>query len=358
MIDNMYYDSKSIYNLLLINYPKYETLFSEVTKLCYRQYFHPGVKLDCYVNVNNYLKRIYNRPDYKYESNFCIISSLINFAAHIKSFFYTRFSTDPCIILVYGTTRPGIANSILPEYDAHNAQLIQARSDLMEAVNNELNVLETLYPYIPKLYFIREEAVDPAVIIRETIKYREQCARLIFSSDLYDYQLPATTKSTHIVRTKKTKNGDKTYILSYSDFYKKLGKEFKLKNPIGIGISPELYSLYMTFSGCRDRNIHSIIPYPRTNKIINDAINAGFILNGYNPSLSVYKESFNVFENYNPGLLYSRYILLDLIQNCNLYSSSIKPSIIKGIIDQYDFKSLNEINNKYFRKYPLDLGAF
>ena len=163
--------AKTCYNLLFRNYPQYEVLRQELLKLFYRKALSTGGKVDCYVNVNAYIRSIYRRKDYVFET-FCLVASLINFAAHLREFFASRFSIYARIFLVYGNQRPDSSVQYLPQYDAHN----QMERDTFDpaVIDNEFVLLSEIIKYIPQVYFIKSEVADPAVVIREMIKVQSK----------------------------------------------------------------------------------------------------------------------------------------------------------------------------------------
>ena len=353
---------KSYYNLLLRNYPQYEILRQELLKLFYRKALDNGITVDCFVNLNSYLSSLYKRNEYVYDEPMSIASSIVNFAAHIREFFATRFSIVSRIFLVYGNTTPNSAIQFVNEYNAHNEMDRLVKPNINHQIDENLNLLNILIPYIPGVYYIEDRSTEPAVIIRELIKYEfsnkgNSNTRFIFSKDLYDYQLVSTVPKTHLIRVKKTMNGDQTYTVSYFDFYKKLSKTLSLKNLIGDGVSPELYSLYMAFAGCKDRNIKSITNYPNTDKKIHSLIDTGIIFNGYNPSIALDSDFATKFNTID--IVQKRLCALDLIYQSHIYTMS--PSynnLTKNLVDLYDPDSVRQINNEYFHKYPLDLNVF
>lgn len=357
--------NKTCYNLLFRNYPQYEVLRQELLKLFYRRALTTGEKVDCYVNVNAYIRSIYHRKDYVFET-FSIVASLINFSAHIREFFASRFSIYARIFLVYGNQRPESSVQYIPEYDSHNEM---DRQTVNIDLEKEFSLLSEIVKYIPQVYFVRSTVTDPAVVIRELIKIQSKQGikdpRLIFSKDLYDYQLVATCPNTHLIRVSKTIQGDKTFTVSYFDFYKKLTKVLHLKNQIGEGVSPELYSVYMTLAGCKDRNMQGIMNNPRADTLIKSLINNCIMFNGYNPSLSVNPESFEIFfdtvdEKAGDHIfLYNRFCAMDILHQSNLFNLNPEYHIItKDIVDLYDPEGMRHLNSKLFKKFPLDLNVF
>ena len=156
--------------------------------------------------------------------------------------------------------------------------------------------------------------------------------------------------------------GDKTYTISYFYFYKKLNKELSTKTIIGEGVSPELYSIYLALAGCKDRGISGLVNYPKANAIIIDNIKSGLMLNGYNPSFSVSPESLRIFFNTigesNINILSNRYCALDIVYQSDLFRlSPYYGNIENGIIDLFDAEAVKQINNEYFKDFPLDINV-
>lgn len=349
---------KTYYNLLFKNWPQYEVLKNELLKLFYRKALQSGGSVDCYVDLNSYLSSIYSRPDYFYDFQASITASIINYVAHLRQFFASRFSMRTRFFLIYGNTRAQSSVALVPEYDAHK-EMDRNKGSFPCIIRDEMEILENLCMYLPEIYFICHD-VEPAVITRTLIKDQSskgfKFARLIFSRDLYDMQLVATCPNTHMIKAKKTMNGDMTYTISYFDFYKKLSKSLSLKNPIGEAISPELYSFYMSIAGCKERGIKSISNYPNTDKKIHQLINDGIILNGYN-TVPAIDPSFAERSGLTEEII-NRFKALDIVYQCNLFEQSPAfHNLNRNIIDLYNPDKIREINNQYFRKYPLDLNV-
>lgn len=361
---------RTYYNLLLKNYPQYEQLRQEMLKLFFRKAIQEKGFVDCYINLNSYLSSLYDRNDYEYDEPNSIAASIINFAAHIREFFASRFSVRTRFFFVFGNTRPDSAVQFIPEYDAHKAMDRATKMNIWSIICENLNTLSVVCPYLPEIYYIENQTVEPAVLIRSLIKEQSvkgaKHARLVFSKDLYDFQLVSTVPNTHLVRVKKTMNGDMTYTVSFFDFYKKLSATLGLKNQIGAGVSPELYSIYLTLSGCKSRGVAGLINNPRANTLVSGSVANSIILNGYNPTFSVDPHSFKPFVDcikceqdedlYNQ--LYKRFCGLDLIYQCNLFRLDPLYNILeKNIVDLFDAEGVKIMNNTYFKKYPLDLNV-
>ena len=137
---------RSYYNLLFKNYPQYEVLKRELIKLFFRNALTERGIVDCYVNLNSYLSSLYKRNDYNYTGHGSITASIINFTAHIRAFFASRYSIRTRIFLVYGNTRPDGAIHFLNEYDAHNEMDRNAKSNIKDIISTDLMLLKIISP--------------------------------------------------------------------------------------------------------------------------------------------------------------------------------------------------------------------
>lgn len=350
-------NNRSAYNLLLGNYFQYEKTRLELVKLFYRKAIENGKPVDCYIDLNNFLSPLYKKDGYyTIDDKMSIAASVINYCAHIVEFFASRFDMPTKVYAVYGNTRPISAVKYIPEYNAHNTMEITSKEYLNTVIAENLELLSIIIPYIPNVYFIRDGNTEPAVIMRSLIREMSaqgrKNARFIFTKDAYDFQLVGTCPNTHVVSVKKTMNGEMTFTISFFDFYKKI---LHLKTEIGKNISPELYSLYMAYAGCKDRNIPALVTWPRIDKAIRTGIGLGQICNGYNQNIRVLIDGLDI----DPNLITNRFNGLDIVQQEVIYK--ISPSyanLTKNILDLYDAAAVRDINNKYFRTYPLDLNVF
>lgn len=362
---------KNHYNLLLMFYPRYDVLKQEMTKFFYRGQLVERGLIDLYIDLNSMVAPVISRNDYVSDDPLSIASSIINIAAHMRNFYATRYGIYTRIYLIYGNTRPDSAAAILPDYNAHFAMEQEAKSYIRDMVEENMKYVDMIVKYIPNVYFISSKDTEPGVLIRSTMKIVAgfdkanpklngcKIPRYVLSKDSHTFQVAATCNSTHIIRPKKTNVGDITSTMSYFDFYSKFVWQNNLKTKIGIGISPELYSMYLALAGCRNRYIRGIMNYNSADKLIHSLISSGIIINGYNIRPSV-DPSFATEIGLDPSAMFTeRFNVIDILHQEILFSTMPSYHNIKSsLVDMYDPEAVKDINNRYFRKYPLDLNAF
>lgn len=371
-MDELYHSyTKTYYNLLLKNFPRFTSLEKEMYKFVYRNQLKQGGLVDIFIDVNDMLSYLYARPDYSCDDPMSIGSAIINLAAHMSSFFSSRMCIHARVYLIYGNTRPITAASVLQEYDAHMEMERQTKPEITELIQSNLAQIEVLVKYIPDLYFIRSDNAEPAVIIRSLTRVINQydskfnsgqkpiIGKFVVTKDIYAFQLPATVPNMHIIRPKKDGFDDVSYTISYFDFFRKLTEELKLKNLIGGGsLSPELFSFFMAFNGCRARGIKSIYNSIATTQKLNELVNSGKILNGYN-SIIALDPSIQETLGINQEVV-ERFKALDVIHQENIFRTNFVDSQLfaESLVNLYDPMAVKKINETYFRSYPLDLSVF
>lgn len=351
--------NKTAYNLLLKNWFQYEAGYRAMLPLFYHGLERNGC-VNCFVNLNQYLSHLYKRTDYAVDDPYCIAASIINFCAHIINFFDTRFGIRAAVYLVYGSNKPYYSITTYEHYNAHMITTISTRPEVTKIIEDNLAIVNTICPYIPNVYYFRDDNCEPAIAMRRIIKFislkGNKHPRLIFSKEYYDLQLIATTPKTHLVRVKKTIQGDQTFTVSYFNFYTMLTRIKKLKKPIGVGISPELYSLYLAYIGCPDKDINAVMNAPSTDKLIHEYIESGKLLNGHNELVwlnnYIYHEADDTFQN-----IMNRFQAIDLIFQ-SMDRDSTTPLCDTVMVELYDPNGVRFIADRYFHKYPLDLNIF
>lgn len=351
--------NKTAYNLLLKNWFQYETGYRAMIPLFYHGLERNGC-VNCFVNLNYYLSPLYKRNDYTIDDPYSIAASIINFCAHIINFFHTRFSMKAAVYLVYGSNCPYYAVTTYENYNAHMMTTISTRPEITKVIEENLSIVNTICPYIPNVYYFRDDVCEPAVAIRRIIKFislkGNNHPRLIFSKEFYDLQLVATVPKTHLVRVKKTMQGDQTFTVSYFNFYSSLTKIKKLKSPIGTNLSPELYSLYLAYIGCPDKNMERFIASPYADIAIHGLVESGNLLNGYNAVIALPDNASEILQD-PTGFLSNRFQAIDLIFQ-SMDQDTTTPLCNNAMVELYDPEGVRFIADKYFQKYPLDLNVF
>lgn len=362
-------------DILYGSYIRYDRMY-EMTKYA----FHGNIEsksVNVFIDLYSILLSLYKRPDAMIQDQYSIASCIINLAIHIRAYFESRHRVYTKIYIVYGGTRyPEFpANSQFHQlYNANNILMEDSNYNLRCVIEDNFGILELLCPYLFDIFFIRDDFTEFNSIvgyITEIID-TEKLPNVLYSKDLMSYQLVAYRPFTFLYRPKKSNNEDRSWVVTKSTLYNayRYG-ELNTKTEYDTTISPQLFSLVQSIAGVRTRSINSIKNINTTIKLLEKSIASGYILDGYN--------GYDIVNNFNRGLydyineanplmrifedreiaervrrnfididyqnMYSRYIYSPTTNKINL-----------SCVNLYSPDEVKAINNKYFRKYPLDLN--
>ena len=173
---------------------------------------------------------------------------------------------------------------------------------------------------------------------------------IIFSTDPYLYQLVTMANQTYIFRPKKYQSKDLSYVVSSENLLKVLFEIRKVKiDPKIFSLNAGIYSLLLTLSRCPERSIKAFLNLPTASEIIYSGVSGHRILNGYNSNTQLIWNSLDrsSFDNkYSYDLFERRFKVVFM----NTNHEDLK------LINKIDSDTVREINNTYYKKYPLDLN--
>ena len=287
----------------------------------------------------------------------CLISSsIINMAAHFRRYFATRKDMYTNFIFYYSSKPAKREVSLFPNYriDHYNKRFNASNTDYMELnnlVKENLNLCKTLGEYLPHIYFIDTEDINPTIVPYYYINSQyDNEVGIIYSND----KLQALNCIAH-------KNKD-VYLLrsSYanSEFYKAsdlMSLYVKEENNLDIGLLPYLFAI----SGVKKYNIDGLknVGEKKAVKFIEKLINDNTITNtnyrfiklfldDLSKSDKVTPEQYNIIER-NLKLIQPRYIFKQI-------KESDKERILE-VKDLQDINALNAINDEYYDFYPINI---
>jgi hypothetical protein len=328
---------------------------------------HPLDNIDVYVDLYDMLKPIYTREVYA-NKKYVVVSSIINLAAHIRGYYWTRHKKYARVFLVYGDGTAVQHRSYIPNFgdNQFKTTLNFAKND--EFIKSQLELVKILCAYIPGVYYVRK-SVDFAVFAYSNAKDNVYPS-IILSKSKYAYQIPAvlskpkynyqiqTGPDTVLFRPKKRSGMDTSYFVNYPlvvpAFYSSIRGDSTIKKiPF---VSPKLLSVLMTMTGIRSYCIDSKINTTTAINMVYEAIMANRINNDYNSDIQyVYNALVGIAERMDITTFSNRFYTIDLIYQEALYKNTIEALDTSWCIDLNDSETIKEINNKYFIDNPLDL---
>ena len=344
----------TISSKLYRNFIKYDKLKS-LTLECFED--SNSNNLNVYININSILLELYNEGVVDYE--FSITSGLINLCSHIRAYYSSRHSVNTKIFLVYSTMECTASRIFVPGYNSYNDQKKMSNRIISKTIFNNINILKEMCKYIPNVYMVVKSA-EPAVVILDLI-YKEEskgntAPNVVYTKDMFDYQLPAIHNNTIIFRPKRYKGEDISYSITKWNVVKQFINDSKAKfNFDTIELHSEYLSVLMTLSNltCRSLGRQFILNTAYAillNTIKNDTISL-FNLEDLHSKIYKYNKMLMPLT-----LFTNRFKGIDLNYQFNIYLQSPESKDISHDIDLDNPELIQKINNEIFKDNPIDLN--
>ena len=339
-------------------YVKYDTLIPLIN-----QEFNNSRanKVYIYIDIQDILRHVdsYVKRNQLPVNNILVITSgIINMVAHYRNFFATRYRCKTKFWLVDSIDNI-ISKSICPEFFSSSVS-----PSMYNMYNSNIELLSSICLYIQDVQYEKTEVdfVTKAIAIND-IENRDTHLNnpaILITKDPFAYQ--ACIENIYVLRPKKNNTGDVSKLIkSYTavtEYLLELSKDAKTSLPINI----KQLSMVMALTRVPSRHLKTLYT-------INGAMDR--LYNAYkNLATRDYiwdlDNFLNIFFMSNKGKvneqdiqrIKSRYLACEAVQYQYLqYQSLAESKTYNGMVNLYDPKSIQEINNKYFQSCPLDLNV-
>ena len=359
-------DSNFTVNLSSIIYGSYvkmdrmqQIVFETFANTSIAEATHLNIFIDLYSTLHPIFSEKYRIQIDNYTD---ITSGIVNMCAHYRKFF-KGLGVHTSFYLIYSDNISEFNRKFMAGYNDSHYKKAQIKS-YRELVDTNLDLLNTICPYLPDIHFVRSiNNWESAVIISNIIEtLNNRSPNLIISRDIYPLQICALYPWTsYLYPLKMTYKGgaDVSIMVPLNEKYN-FRKEFwklylkdnsirKIKSDLSV-ISPLNMPLVMAMNGFVHRNIKLQYDITTTMKVILG------INNGEDTKI-------DGFRLMNDG------------RACNMVNIQAIDSILKTtdvtfalpyykqdpesnykFVNLQDNGSLNMINSKYFEKNPLELN--
>lgn len=315
-------------------------------------------KLDIYIDVYDMLRPIYTQNVYT-DKQFIIVSSIVNLAAHMRGYFYSRHNVATRIYLVYGEDNTMNHKQFYPSFgnDKFKDNINFDKNNSI--VHDQLKMAKILVAYINGVYLV-ERNTNFAMFVYDNIVKSNPTPAVILSKSKYAYQLPALLPNVFLFRPKKNANdGDVSYCINHSNalvnYFSSATKQDTIKNLCLI--NPELLSCVIALTGMPQYNLKTICTVSVASKMILEAIDNHRINNCYNSDIDFVYNAIPNLSKYMDNVSFKyRFNAVDLVFQHRIYNSSAEARDITWLLDLYDPNTVKYINNTYFIDNPLDLN--
>lgn len=346
-------------SILLGYYIKYDRL-RELVEYSFAEIESDHV--DIYIDLYDMLKGIYGREIYS-DKQFVIVSTIINLAAHYRSFFWSRYRVTTRIFLVYGACTLDSHKQFVPTFGDDSFRETLGYANTSNIVRGQLDMIKILCAYINEVYYVERNS-NFALFVYDTIKANTQYPKIpsiVITKSKYSYQIPALCHEAVLFRPKKSNKEDVSYPIRHDEVI--MQNYNKIKTNLTLAklqmINPELLSVMMTMTGLPGYNVKSICNVSAAARMLYDATHGiKRMQNGYNADPMYIYDCLDGIEAMCDSTTFTfRFNAIDLGYQYKLYMTSPEQIDSSWFINLNDPRAMQDINNKYFANNPLYLDS-
>lgn len=322
----------------------------------------PGDTIDIYIDLFDMLKKLYSSDIYSTKS-LSITASIINLAAHIRSFYRNRLNLWSRIFLIYADELCDNHIKYWPTFSSLGTLVNTINFDSTnKLILSQLKLVEILAAYINDIYYIHKHA-SFSIVAYDLIKNNSNpnAISVLISKSRYPFQVVAMSNGNiYQLRPKKYFGDELSFIASRDDIYPCYYNKLVAKSLNNIShISPRLMSILWTLNGNKDVNISPIVNIRQAINLIYSSISTNKILNDYQPDpMYVYDSLDKPYLYMDPDTFANRFKALDLYYQHLIYSKTPEALDTTWYINLNDPQTVIDISNKHFIDIPLNLSEF
>lgn len=324
---------------------KYFVKYSRLSDLI--NYAYAGseaVKVNVFIDLYS-IKNTVLGKNFVCDSDNELTALVLDMCVHYKKFFY-GIGVFPAFYLVDSNNLPVHSKSIYPAYNTSYA--VKLTSGNSTLVNYNMELLGSMCPYIPNVYYV-PTSFEASVVIHEIAS---SCTfpSIVIGRDDYLSMLPGLVKDLAWIRPSKYKGNDVSAVYVARNVYTFVQQMVQSKNsaytPCRLGPS-QLDKVY-ALTKFPARDMPPCLQYRTLVRILDEnpvlcSASPGEIY-GHGPSIC------------HPDQVNYRYQVLSIPAQSSIFRMSPESATLaKHVVDFYDTEGLKHINNKYFEKNPLDL---
>lgn len=343
----------NILNFIYSYYVKYARL----TELINTEFAgSDATEVNLMINVNDILCKVeayskaFNVPP---SNDLVLMAGLINLIAHYRQFFKSRYGCTTKVWLINS-----IDNAISPLYDRNYKTKLPSAQ-----YNIDANIFDSMCKYIPDVQYVSGRA-DFVTIASFIMSYHvaDKSPYIVLTKDPYDFQLCAKN-NVWVLRPKKKNKDDISYLVNnYNAIYYYCEETFRKIPPMKKfeNYPTDIIGIIMAMTRVPTRGLRSIYSLDNvlTNldfRIANSSVPLKY---PWDPNLffNGLDRCVNGTINKDIPQLVNRFKAVDSVFFQVLgFKQMPESKTYNGIINLYDPKGMQEINEKYFKNYPLDL---
>lgn len=347
----------NIESVLLGYYIKYTRLEQLTLTTIASSEFANSNDVYIYIDLYDMLKKLYSIDIYA-NKQFTIVSSVINLAAHMREFYWTRYHVNSRIYLIYATEESNNHRQFYPGFSDFKLKEMMNYQKINDIIESQLEMVKILCAYIYNVYYIRK-TTDFSMFTYDNIINNPTIPAIVLTKSKYAYQLPAMCSNVFLLRPKKSKGEDTSYAITCNNVF--LNYCSKINNNKTMSqvaeINPKLLSLIMTLNGLPSKKLLTLFNTTTAVGRVYNAIKGNLIINDYNTDIDYVYNQLQISNKIDAYNFKYRFNAVDLVFQHRLYTMMAESKDISWLINLNDPDTVKDINNKYFIDNPLDLNA-
>ena len=337
------------------NYVRYDNLNNLVIP-AYMNAQEPINTVAVYIDLYSIFKSLYNE-NIIIEDYIALTSCIINMVAHYRDYF-RRINTNSVFFIINSQNHAFYNTQLVAGYNDKTYHMFCSNAKITDMIDNNHELLNLVCKYIDGVYYIKRTTESSVIMYDLMCKYDpfNKYAHMVISKDIIPWQLCAYKPNTTILRPKKKNGNDISFIVT-RDSLLPYYMSRKKNNAIYNGISPELFTIIMGGSSCTDRNMKSLCNITKVIESLTKLITNNEIINAYAVDpMYVYTKMANNGLRISPYIASTYFKALDVIHQQLIFMNTLESDYSIELVNLRNKQGIQEINNTYFRNYPLDLN--
>lgn len=280
-----------------------------------------------------------------------VASGIINMVGHYRQFFASRYQCDTRVWIVAsmsGQTQKLFYSKFIPVADSLDISTRQLYT-------NNLSLMDLICKNIPNVQVEMCNCEFATKVLQIYDKEPIKNPLICITKDPFAFQICGSQYLSYVLRPRKSNGSDTSYMVTRESVIESYAFELSKKcdQPVARMINPEMISLFMAMTRVPSRGIHTLYMIPTALKKLN-ALSA----TGYPYDIDFVLDQFTQ----SAGGIKNPYELINRFKACDAcyiqlegYKNTPEAKLYNGIVNLYDPAGIKDINNQYFKKYPLDL---
>lgn len=310
-----------------------------------------------YIDMQDILRhvdRYINKSQIPISNPLVLTSGIVNIIAHYRNFFRTRYNCSTKFWIVDSI------NNIISKKMYRSFYTTQLSLNMSKLYTENIDLLKSLCLYIPNVQYDSTE-VDFACKVGfiNKIENKNNDPAFLITKDPFSYQA-CIIPNIYVLRPKKNKTGDVSILVKNNtaafEYISEISKNPKITEPIQV----EQLSMLMALSRVPSRHIDTLFTLTSAQTILHNTYING-ATRGYIWDLDSFLDTMIVHNRNRIKTIDEiryRYMACEVvISQVTSFEMLPESKLYNGIVNLYDPKGIQSINNEFFKSCPLDLNV-